>query len=118
MTLISMVDSAPLTEKAVEFIAWLKSPDGGSCTLIGDMGDGRYCAIKPLLFHWTMIVGEIGDRDGYEENYCYADRTAAGEGLIGWAILEFQGEPDGWHRHPKSGRRRPGGDPAKEHIAR
>jgi hypothetical protein len=25
-------------------------------------------------------------------------------------------EPADWMRHPKSGRRRPGGDPAKEYI--
>ena len=26
------------------------------------------------------------------------------------------GEPEGWMRHPSSGRRRPGGDPAQEHV--
>lgn len=26
------------------------------------------------------------------------------------------GEPDGWMRHPVSGRRRPGGDPGKEYV--
>jgi hypothetical protein len=25
-------------------------------------------------------------------------------------------EPKGWFRHPRTGRRRPGGDPAKEYI--
>jgi hypothetical protein len=27
-----------------------------------------------------------------------------------------QSEPDGWMRHPDSGRRRPNGDPTKEYI--
>lgn len=27
-----------------------------------------------------------------------------------------EGEPEGWYRHRKTGRRRPGGDPEKEYI--
>jgi hypothetical protein len=27
------------------------------------------------------------------------------------------GEPDGWSRHPPTGRRRPGGDPDKEYVS-
>ena len=34
---------------------------------------------------------------------------------LGW---DGNGEPEGWYRHVPSGRRRPGGDPAKEHTPR
>jgi hypothetical protein len=29
-----------------------------------------------------------------------------------------EGEPEGWVRHPVSGRRRPGGDPGQEYVWR
>jgi hypothetical protein len=32
---------------------------------------------------------------------------------LGW---DGNGEPEGWYRHPQSGRRRPGGDPEKEFV--
>jgi hypothetical protein len=32
---------------------------------------------------------------------------------LGW---DGEGEPEGWYRHPETGRRRPGGDPAKEFV--
>jgi hypothetical protein len=34
---------------------------------------------------------------------------------LGW---DGKGEPEGWYRHPQSGRRRPDGDPAKEFVRR
>jgi len=34
------------------------------------------------------------------------------------ALIEYDGtsEPQGWFRHPNSGRRRPGGDPSQEYV--
>jgi hypothetical protein len=43
------------------FEPWLLSEDGGCCTEAKRIGDGTYAAIKPPLFHWTLIVGIIGD---------------------------------------------------------
>lgn len=38
---------------------------------------------------------------------------AAVAALIAW---NGEGEPSGWMRHPETGRRRPGGDPAGEYV--
>lgn len=115
-----MIDATLLTPRDgpdAEFFEWLRTEDGGHCALAGDMGDGRYCAVKPLLFHWTMIVGVIGDRCSYEDRFCYADRTLAFSALLEWMTRGWKDEPIWWHRHPKSGRRRPDGDPAREYVA-
>lgn len=79
-----------------------------------DMGNGMWVGIKRLLFHWTMHTGCLGDEDSYDDRWCYATEDLARRELAAWAALGYQGEPQGWHRHPKSGRRREEGDPAKE----
>lgn len=96
-----------------EYFAWLKTEDGGHCAHAKEIGDGIYAAIKPLLFHWTMIVGEIGDQRTFATRYCYADLGKALSALILW---DGNGDPVGWHRHPDTGRRRPDGNPAEEYI--
>lgn len=93
---------------------WLRSRDGGSCAEVRYFDGGlRYAAIKPLLFHWTMITGMVGDYISFDDRWCYVDANAAKWGLREWS---GQGDPDGWHRHPRTGRRRPDGDPAREYI--
>ncbi|MEY4545374.1 MAG: hypothetical protein RL685_1569 [Pseudomonadota bacterium] len=37
----------------------------------------------------------------------------AWRGVLAW---DGEGEPEGWYRHPATGRRRPGGDASKEFI--
>lgn len=97
-----------------DFSEWLRSIDGGSCVSDKAIGDGLYAAIKPLLFHWTMIVGEVGDRFGYLDRWCFGSRSLAEGALETW---NGAGDPVGWHRHPATGRRRPDGDPSREYIA-
>lgn len=50
---------------------------------------------------------------GYEDRWCFHNYAAAKAALDAW---NGEGEPQGWHRHPPSGRRRKGGDPATEEI--
>jgi hypothetical protein len=94
------------------FHQWLRSAEGGSCAEVRYFEWG-YAAIKPLLFHWTMIVGQVGDYLTYDDRWCYADANAAKRGLRDWS---GEGDPDGWHRHPRTGRRRPDGDPKREYV--
>lgn len=63
--------------------------------------DGRLCALHRLMFHWTMLV-DI-DPVGYSDRYCYATEEGAIKAIEEW---DGTGDPEGWHRHPKSGRRR------------
>jgi hypothetical protein len=112
-----MLDAATeevLDETTLAYFAWLQSEDGGHCTHCKVIGDGIYAATKPLLFHWTMMIGQIGDKYGYEDRFCFADQELAENALRQW---NGEGEPVGWHRHPMSGRRRPNGDPTKEYVA-
>lgn len=80
-------------------------------------GDGEYVAYYKLMFHWTMIRGHLDWTEGYLDRWCYADFPLVQEKFLEWKARGFEGEPDGWHRHPSSGRRRIGGDPNRETIA-
>ena len=61
-----------------------------------------------------MLVGLIGDRMTYATHYCYENQQKAEAGLRAW---NGEGDPEGWHRHAETGRRRLDGDPTKEYIA-
>lgn len=63
--------------------------------------DGRIIGVARLLYHWTLHVGI--DEDGYADRWCFATRELAEAACRDWSGV---GDPDGWHRHPKSGRRR------------
>lgn len=97
-----------------EYFEWLNSPAGGSCVACKDLGDGEYCAVKRLIYHYTMIRGYIGDKDGYFDQYCYHRGEDAVAAVLLW---NGQGDPVGWFRNPRTGRRRPDGDEAKEFFA-
>lgn len=73
--------------------------------------DGRLIGVHRLLFHWTLHVGIYVD--GYEDRYCYATQEGAVKAMSEWDGI---GDPEGWHRHPMSGRRRPNGDATKEYV--
>lgn len=78
-------------------------------TLLGKLPDGRVCGVQKLLYHYTLHVGI--DDFGYADRYCYTTRARAEKHLREW---DGNGDPEGWHRHPATGRRRDGD---KEWIA-
>ena len=80
------------------------------------IGADRWVAINPLMFHWTMMVGKMGDVTGFDNKYCYENKALAVKGLEDWKATGYEGEPIGWHRNTETGRRRPGGDPQQEYI--
>jgi len=67
------------------------------------ISETRYAAIMPLLFTHAIIVGRIGDATGYEDRWCFKDYETASKAMDQW---DGTGEPEGWHRHPNTGRRR------------
>lgn len=95
------------------FFEFLKSPACGY-TSPRDIGDGMYAALNQFMFTHAIIVGQIGDLTGYTDRWCYNTEAGARAALEAW---DGTGEPYGWHRHPDSGRRRPGGDATKEYVA-
>ena len=63
--------------------------------------NGRNAAIMPFMFTWAIIADLT--RTGYEDRWCYETLQDAIAALSEW---NGEGEPEGWHRHPTSGRRR------------
>lgn len=79
------------------------------------VGDGSsYVAIIPFLYTTAIIFGEVEIQSGYRDRWCYEDFDRALAAFEAWDGI---GEPEGWHRHPGSGRRRPKGEPAAEYLA-
>jgi hypothetical protein len=79
------------------------------------------CILHLLRWRAAGLQLSVGWGDGYYTD-CWiydaeqpgADQVDAGwRAALGW---DGEGEPDGWYRHPQSGRRRPGGDRAKEFV--
>jgi hypothetical protein len=84
---------------------------------IRDLGDGTWLMVKPLLFHWTMLRGDLSDTVGYFDRWCYADEAKARAAFAAFPDRpDADYEPAGWHRHPPSARRRPEGDAAREYL--
>jgi hypothetical protein len=75
-----------------------------------------YLGVLPFAYTAAVIVGTIGDRFGYLDRWCYHTvriAIAAGDAWDGnWPHTE----PEGWHRHPGTGRRRENGDPSTEEV--
>lgn len=92
-------------ETEAEYLTWLVRECGYRD--VRSLGNGRFAAISPLMFTHAIIVGKIGDRYAYDDRWCYHDHASALAALNAW---DGTGEPEGWHRHPASGRRRNGGE--------
>lgn len=78
------------------------------------LDDGRVLQLLKWRAHGVQL--SIGRGDGfYTDTWIYdCEQAEAGwRAALGW---DGQGEPDGWFRHPQSGRRRPDGDPSKEFV--
>lgn len=73
--------------------------------------DGRLCGLHRLLMHWTVHV-DI-DLCGYADRYCYETAELAIKAMNSW---DGTIDPEGWHRHPTTGRRRPDKTRASEFI--
>lgn len=77
--------------------------------------DGRDAAIVPLLYNVRLFVGQP-NAPTYDDMWDYDTAEEAKEALKNWQGRPGT-EPQGWIRHPPSGRRRAaGGDPATEWI--
>lgn len=94
-----------------------QDPVSGAASTPRALADGTFVLAKPLMFHWTVIRGEIGDLVTYFDRWCFADEDLALKALHSFPEEPADSfDPPGWHRHPNSGRRRPGGDPTKEYV--
>jgi hypothetical protein len=75
------------------------------------LGDGRIAAIMHIDgFTEALVVGI--HPWGHDHTYYYRHGKAA-QALAVW---NGEHDPDGWIRHPQTGRRRPDGDASKEYV--
>lgn len=65
-----------------------------------NMPDGSQAALMPLIYTVALVHGITPH--GYEDRWCYGSMEKALSALAQWDGNE---EPQGWHRHPSSGRR-------------
>lgn len=63
--------------------------------------NGDYACIFKFMFTYAILFGM--NAWGYEQRWCYHSYEAARAALTAW---DGEGDPDGWHRHFPSGRRR------------
>jgi hypothetical protein len=104
------VSPAMLAE--LQFLQWLKQECGYRDPR--PLPGGRWAAIFPLMYTHAIIVGTVGSYLGYDDRWCYDSYERAKTALDAW---DGQSEPEGWHRHPMSGRRRVESDPSSEYVA-
>lgn len=71
--------------------------------------------VMPLLFTAALVTTPRGQDRYYTDRWCYTTVEKAALAGHAWDPAVDK-EPSGWHRHPASGRRRPDGDPAQEHV--
>lgn len=78
------------------------------------LDDGRAIWVQQRLYNSTIVIGTYGSLT-YDSHWCYEHLHDALDAAKSWNPLT-QKEPEGWFRHTMSGRRRPGGDKAKEYV--
>lgn len=81
-----------------------------------DLSDGRSVWLQRKMFTWAIVIGKTNDVC-YDEHWCFTTLEVAKAQFHAWNPLETR-EPEGWIRHPLSGRRRTDGDPSQEYVAR
>ena len=78
-----------------------------------DVPEAGVCIfVAPMIFNDRIMIGKIGDTMNVLDAWCY-DKGLAVPAAEAWDPAT-QPEPDGWKKHPFTGRYREGGDPAKE----
>lgn len=90
-------------------------PDAGGW-LVRQLPDGKVVHVVPLLYTAAVLVSRRRGAKAYQDRWCYSTTDAAFTAAEQWTGDYPGTEPTGWHRHPFTGRRRPDGDPAREHI--
>lgn len=70
--------------------------------------------VVPMMFTTRVMIGVPGS--GFvDDMWCYDEPARAVIEAILWDPAVDR-EPNGWKRHPPTGRRRPGGDPDQEYV--
>jgi len=74
--------------------------------------DGRELCVIVRMFNTILTIGPAGER-WFDDQWWFETPEAAVAAFEAWDPTVHP-EPAGWFRNPRTGRRRPGGDPGKE----
>lgn len=79
--------------------------------------------VMPMLYTVAITCAPLENFDftwfAYSDRWCYKSHKAALAAFEDWDPTTYVfgvSEPQGWHRHPPTGRRRENGDPSTEEI--
>jgi hypothetical protein len=103
--------------RAARAFGWAARRAGADYLFARVLGDGRAVYLLDMAMgNARLVIGDAGSMY-YDDGWCYQrdESDAAWRAALGW---DGEGEPDGWSRHPETGRRRPGGDATKEYVWR
>jgi hypothetical protein len=78
------------------------------------LSNGEWAGVAPMTFGKGRLCTGL-TLLGYEDGWCYASHEEAITALFAWDT-DVSEEPEGWFRHPTSGRRRAGGDATTETV--
>lgn len=83
-----------------EFTIYLEK----QCNLkhIREIRPAVFAGIMDLMFTAAIVTCDLGNYSDFSDRWCYTDAAKAKKHLDAW---NGNGEPDGWHRHPATGRR-------------
>lgn len=108
--IIALADLPP--EVDGRWYLWLQDA-AAAPQMVRRLDDRRYVSVMPLIYTQAVIWGYVDDSWGYEDRWCYHDAETALAAATAW---NGEGEPEDWHRHPRTGRRRINGDPEQEYV--
>lgn len=103
--------------ETTERIGGYRRARGADYLWVEPLPDGRAVSLLPWNgAGYQLAIGMLGSGFHDDTWYYLAEMSdAAWRAALGW---DGEGEPEGWFRHPASGRRRDDGDPRMEYIQR
>lgn len=93
-----MLTDCDVHREREELVNRLSKEDGYSNICVKN---GKICGLSRFIFTTAIISGM--DETGYVERWCYHNSSTALQEFNAW---DGTGEPEGWHRHIPSNRRR------------
>lgn len=95
-----MTITATDTDSQIQLTLQIIEAGEGSYSYVKFFPDGECAWIARMVYTCAILYGfeELGHRD----RWCYETAADARRALEEW---DGQGEPEGWHRHPPTGRR-------------
>lgn len=86
-------------------------------TAVKLIGDGRALYIYRKIWTYSLCIGDVKNEGYFTDLWCYETLPLAMAAMLAWNPLDISTpEPEGWHRHPPTGRRRPDGDASREYV--